>query len=248
VETDKMGEFSGGYAIVTGGTRGIGRAVSLALISQGAHVTAVYSGDDASAQKFLADAGAAAQIARLDVSDYAACEAFYKSYEERHGTLDILVNSAGVRRDGIVGMMKEEDWRRVVDINLTGSFNMSKFAVKIMMKKRYGRIISITSPVGRIGFAGQANYAASKAGQVGFTRALAKEVATRKITVNLVSPGFIDTDFISGLPPEQRKEYEAMVPMRRFGTPEEVASAVMFLAGGKASYITGATLEISGGL
>ena len=243
-----MGDFSGRYAIVTGGVRGIGRAVSLALIGQGAHVTAIYSSDDASAKKFLDEAGPGADAAKLDVSDYAACEAFFKTYEERSPSLDILVNSAGVRRDGIVGMMKEEDWRRTLDINLTGTFNMSKFAVKAMMKKRYGRIISVTSPIGRIGFPGQANYAASKAGQVGFTRALAKEVATRKITVNCVSPGFIDTDFISGLPPEQRKEYEAMTPMRRFGTPEEVASAVIFLAGDKASYITGATLEVTGGI
>jgi len=220
------------------------------LLGEGAHVTAIYSSDDDAAAKLRDEAGAgeALDTFKLDVSDFSACEAFYKSYEEKNPSLDILVNSAGIRRDGVVGMMKEDDWRRVMDINLSGSFYMSKGAVKIMMKKRYGRIISITSPIGRIGFAGQANYAASKAGQVGFTRALAKEVATRKITVNCVSPGFIATDFIGDLPEEQRKEYEKLVPMRRFGAPDEVAHAVLFLAGEKAAYISGATLEVAGGL
>jgi len=245
-----IGEHEGRNAIVTGGVKGIGLAVSLALLGEGAHVTAIYASDDAAAEKFReeANAGNMLETVKLDVSGYDACEAFYKTYEEKYKSLDILVNSAGIRRDSVVGMMKEEDWRRVLEINLSGSFNMSKFAVKVMMKKRFGRIISITSPIGRIGFAGQANYAASKAGQVGFSRALAKEVATRKITVNCVSPGFIDTDFIGDLPEEQKKEYAKQVPMRRFGAPEEVAHSVMFLAGEKAAYITGATLEISGGL
>ena len=245
-----MGEHEGQIAIVTGGIKGIGKAVSLALLAGGARVTAIYASDDQGAENFRkeANAGDKLETVKLDVSSYADCEQFYNTFEKNNASLDILVNSAGIRRDSVVGMMKEEDWRRVLEINLNGSFNMSKFAVKVMMKKRFGRIISITSPIGRIGFPGQANYAASKAGQVGFTRALAKEVATRKITVNCVSPGFIDTDFIGDLPEEQKKEYTKQVPMRRFGLPEEVAHAVMFLASGKAAYITGATLEISGGL
>jgi len=245
-----MGEHEGRNAIVTGGIKGIGRAVSMALLAEGARVTAIYAGDDKAADQFREEARAndMLETVKLDVSSYGACEEFYNSFEDKYKSLDILVNSAGIRRDSVVGMMKDEDWRRVMEVNLSGCFNMSKFAVKVMMKKRFGRIISITSPIGRIGFPGQANYAASKAGQVGFTRALAKEVATRKITVNCVSPGFIDTDFIGDLPEEQKKEYAKQVPMRRFGSPEEVAHAVMFLAGDKAAYITGATLEISGGL
>ena len=145
-------------------------------------------------------------------------------------------------------MMPEEDWLRVIDVNLNGSYNMAKFAVMLMLKKKYGRIIFITSPMAYLGFAGQANYAASKAGQIGLMRSLSKETAKRKITVNCVSPGFIDTELISGLSPEKKAMYQKMVPIARFGTPEEVAAAVLFLAGRQAAYITGSVLEINGGI
>ncbi len=244
-----MNDHTGQTAIVTGGTKGIGRAVCEALLKAGAKVTAIYSGDDSAAEDFFNNAdNKALQVVKLDVADYDACDRFYRDFEEKNDRLDILVNSAGIRRDSIVGMMKEEDWRRVMDVNLGGTFNMSKLAVKAMIKNKYGRIISITSPIGRIGFPGQANYAAGKAGQVAFTQSLSKEVAKRNITVNCVSPGFIDTAFIGDLPDKQREEYLKMVPMNRFGKPEDVAECVMFLAGPGASYITGATIEVTGGI
>ena len=168
--------------------------------------------------------------------------------EETHGEFQILVHCSGIRLDSIVGMMREDDWRKVIDTNLTGTFNMCKLAVQNLMRKRYGRIIVITSPIGRIGFAGQSNYAASKAGQVALVQSLSKEVASRKITVNCVSPGFIDTDFIGDLPEEQKKAYLGMVPLKRFGMPEEVAHPVLFLASAESAYITGSTLEVTGGL
>lgn len=244
-------DFDNQTAVITGGTKGIGRAVSEALLEAGAYVVAVFARDEEAAARFAGDNKAHAdrlETCQLDVSDYTACESFYSGLSKRREQLHILVNSAGIRRDGVVGMMKEEDWRRVMDVNATGTFNMSKLAVKAMLAHKYGRIISVTSPIGRIGFPGQANYAASKAAQVGFTRALAKEVATRNITVNCVSPGFIDTEFIAGLPEEQKKEYKKQVPMRRFGVPADVAGAVLFLASDNAAYITGATLDITGGL
>jgi 3-oxoacyl-[acyl-carrier protein] reductase len=247
-----MYDLKGKTAIVTGGTKGIGRAISEEMLNAGASVVAIYASSDEDAKRFADDNSEHSdrlEIVKLDVSDYKACEAFFKKFESgRDGGLQILVNSAGIRRDAIVGMMKEENWRRVIDINLTGTFNMSKFAFKSMMRKKYGRIISITSPIGQMGMPGQANYAASKAGQVGFSRSLAKEVASRKITVNCVSPGFIDTGFIDDLPEKQKEAYMAMVPMRRFGEPKEVAHCVMFLASDEAAYVTGATLEVNGGL
>lgn len=244
-------DFNGQKAIITGATRGIGRAVSRALLTGGATVIGIYGGNDAAAEEFknsCGDDAARLQLHKLDVSDYQAVEDFYRRVEEEFDTIDILVNSAGIRRDGALAMMKEEDWRRVIDVNLTGGYTMSKFGVQLMMKQKYGRIVSITSPMGHLGFAGQANYAASKAGQVGMMKSLSKEVAKRKITVNCVSPGFIDTDFLDGLSEAQVREYKKMVPARRFGRPEEVADAVLFLAGKNAAYITGSVLEITGGL
>jgi len=246
-----MDDFTGQKAIVTGATRGIGRAVAEALLAAGATVIGVYGGNETAAEDFAASCGTAAdrlQLHKLDVSDYQAVELFYGKVEEEFDTVDILVNNAGIRRDGVLAMMKEEDWRRVIDVNLTGGYTMAKFAVQLMMKQKYGRIIFITSPMGRLGFAGQANYAASKAGQVGLMKSLSKEVAKRKITVNCVSPGFIATDFLQDLSEPQLKEYKKMVPARRFGTPEEVADAVLFLAGRNAAYINGSVLEITGGL
>jgi 3-oxoacyl-[acyl-carrier protein] reductase len=246
-----MYNFSGQTALVTGGTRSIGGAISTALLQSGARVVAVYAGNAEKAEAFRAEQAAHGDrlfLEKLDVSDYAAVEKFFSAYNDKFGKLEILVNNAGIRRDAIVGMMSCEDWRRVIDVNLTGTFNMCKFGVQQMMSARYGRIINITSPCGHFGFEGQANYAASKAGQVGLTRSLSKETAKRKITVNCVSPGFIDTDLIADLPEDLAKKYKNDVPVKRFGTPEEVAHAVLFLAMKESAYINGATLEVTGGL
>ena len=200
-------DFKGQTALVAGGTRGIGRAISEAFLKAGAKVVATYLSNDEEAKKFKkanADRANFLDIYQFNVTDYESVENFYKKVEVKYESFQILVISSGIRSDSIVGMMKAEDWSRVIDTNLTGTFNLSKLAVQSMMRQRYGRIITLTSPIGKFGFAGQANYAASKAGQVAFTRSLSKEVASRKITVNCVSPGFIDTDFIGDLPEEQR--------------------------------------------
>lgn len=245
------GQFAGQVAVVTGATKGIGRAISEALLAHGATVLGLYGGDQAAADVFLAEARDQGQPLRLfccDVADATAVTTFYQTIEAEYEAIDILVANAGIRRDAVLAMMTESDWRRVIDVNLTGSFLMAKHAVMLMMKRRYGRIIFITSPMAHLGFAGQANYAASKAGQIGLMRSLSKETAKRKITVNCVSPGFIDTDLIAGLPPERRAEYQKLVPLGRFGTPAEVAHGVLFLASREAAYITGSTLEVNGGI
>lgn len=244
------GQFDQQVAIVTGATKGIGRAISVALLAQGATVIGVYGADQAAADQMQQQYNSAGRLRlhRCDVADYAMVNTLYSVIEEEFSSIDILISNAGIRRDGVLAMMPEEDWRRVIDVNLTGSYNMAKFAVMLMMKQKYGRIIFITSPMASLGFAGQANYAASKAGQIGMMRSLSKETAKRKITVNCVSPGFIDTELIAGLSSEKRAEYKKMVPLSRFGTPEEVADAVLFLAGRQAAYITGSVLEINGGI
>ena len=244
-------DFKGQTALVSGGTRGIGRAISEAFLKAGAKVVATYLSNHAEAKKFKqanADHASFLEIHQFNVTDYESVEKFYKEVEVKYKSFQILVISSGIRSDSIVGMMKAEDWSRVIDTNLTGTFNLSKLAVQSMMRQRYGRIITLTSPIGKFGFAGQANYAASKAGQVAFTQSLSKEVASRKITVNCVSPGFIDTDFIGDLPEEKRKAYKEQVPLKRFGTPEDVTYPVLFLASKEADYITGSVLEVTGGL
>lgn len=246
-----MLEFAEKKAVVSGATRGIGRAITLGLLHQGASVIGLYGGDKASAEAMRAECaefGERFSLSQLDVSDYEAVSAFFGGLESSWQTLDILVNNAGVRRDAILPLMKEADWRRVIDVNLTGGYNMCKFAVPLMLQQKYGRILFVTSPMGHLGFAGQTNYAASKAGQVGLMKSLCKEVAKRKITVNCVSPGFIATDFIGDLPEAQAREYRKMVPAGRFGTAQEVAEAALFLLSDRAAYINGAVLEITGGL
>ncbi|MBP5671547.1 MAG: 3-oxoacyl-ACP reductase FabG [Victivallales bacterium] len=243
--------FENRTAIVTGGSRGIGAATVKAFLQAGATVVAVYSSNDEAANAFkvsLGELAANLTLAKLDVADYAQAEDFFRQFDESHPTLDILVNSAGIRRDGVAAMMSEESWRAVIDVNLTGAFNMSKLAIQRMMGKRYGRIVHVTSPSGRMGIEGQSNYAASKAGLVALAKSISKETARRNITVNCVSPGFIDTDFISNLPPEQLDAYRKSVPMKRLGKPEEVAQAILFLASEESAYITGSVLEITGGL
>jgi 3-oxoacyl-[acyl-carrier protein] reductase len=243
-------DFSGQKAIVTGATRGIGRAIAEAFLAAGATVIGTYGSNDQDARKFseAGDWGERLQLHRCDVADHLAVEKLYQQIEEQYDSIDIMVSNAGIRRDAVTAMMKQEDWQRVIDVNLTGTFNMAKQAVLLMLKKKYGRIIFITSPMAHLGFAGQANYSASKAGQIGMMRSLSKETAKRKITVNCVSPGFIDTELLDDLSDEQLKEYKKVVPMRRFGKPTEVADAVLFLASDKAAYITGSVLDVNGGL
>jgi len=246
-----LNTFTNQKAIITGATKGIGKAITEALLTHGATVLGLYSGDEAAALSFAAahhDAGERLHLHRVDVSDYQAVAAFCRATEEQFDTIDILINNAGIRRDAVLAMMRPEDWQRVLDVNLSGGYNMCRCALPLMLKQKYGRIIFITSPMGHLGFAGQSNYAASKAGQIGLMKSLSKEVAKRKITVNCVSPGFISTDLIADLPEEQMKEYKKLVPAGRFGTPEEVADAVLFLAGKNAAYINGAVLEVTGGL
>ena len=237
--------------VVTGGTRGIGRAVSRRFLDSGATVVATYTANSDAADAFRASAGPAADrlhLRQFDVEQYEQAKAFYGELEKEHKNFTVLVNNSGIRRDAVLAMMPVDDWQKVLDVNLTGAFNMSKLAVLLFMSNRYGRIITMTSPSGRFGFEGQSNYAASKAGLVAMTRSLSKEVASRGITVNCVSPGFIDTDFIADLPDKLRKDYLAAIPMKRFGTPDEVAAAVLFLASREADYITGSVISIDGGM
>jgi 3-oxoacyl-[acyl-carrier protein] reductase len=243
--------FEGQSVVVTGGTRGLGRAITLAFLEAGARVHATYQANEAAAQALAAGCGAPERLAlhRFDVADAEAVESFWAQMEAREPEgIQVLVANAGIRRDAVVGMMRAEDWRRVIDTNLTGSFLMCKLAVHNMMQRRYGRIVLVTSPAAHVGFPGQASYSASKAGQIGLMRSLAREVARRRITVNCVSPGFLDTDLIGDLDEEVRARHKASIPMGRFGDPAEVAHAVLFLASRGASYVHGATLEVTGGL
>jgi 3-oxoacyl-[acyl-carrier protein] reductase len=245
-----MLRYQGQTVIVTGATRGIGAAIAKAFLNEGALVIGTYRGNREAADAFAASLPEDQSLVlhAFDIADYASVEAFYKTIEADHPAIDVLVNNGGIRRDAVAAMMKEEDWRGVIDTNLTGAFQMSKFAIQNMMRQRKGRIVNISSPMSREGFAGQSNYAASKAGLEGMTRSICKEVATRGITVNCVSPGFIDTDLLIDLDESTRKTYKKMVPVRRFGKPEEVAAAVLFLASEEAAYITGSVLDIAGGL
>jgi 3-oxoacyl-[acyl-carrier protein] reductase len=244
-----MFDFSGRTAIVTGGTKGIGKGICTDLVNAGCHVIALFSSDERAAEACKQDMDSKHfEIIKCDVSDYESVEQLFNTFDKNDISIDILVNNAGIRRDSVLAMMKPQDWQKVIDINLTGVYNMSKFAVMNMMKKRYGRIISITSPGREYGFEGQANYSASKAAIVAMSKSLSKEVAKRKITVNCVSPGFIDTELIGDLPEELVKSYKKMVPMKRFGKIEEVSPVVLFLASEKASYITGSVFDVDGGL
>jgi len=246
-----MFDFKGKVALITGATRGIGKAIATAFLTSGATVLGVYGSDRKAADLFKDGCGPLARDLHLfqcDVADSKQVQDLFANIEAQFDTIDVLVNNAGIRKDGVVAMMPQEDWQRVIDVNLTGTFNMAKQAVLLMVKRKYGRIINITSPMASMGFAGQANYAASKAGQIGMMRVLSKEVAKRKITVNCVSPGFVDTEFLSDLTEERAAGYKKMIPMNRFGQPEEIAAGVLFLASEAAAYINGAVLDINGGL
>ena len=245
-------DLAGQIAVVTGGTRGIGAAVSRALLEAGASVRAVYRRDDAAARAFADDQPlhrARLSVHKLDVADPEAVERFWNETEAAvAGGVQILVNNAGIRRDAIVGMMSAEDWNAVLDTNLSGSFHMSKHAVRSMMRRKYGRILFVTSPAAEHGFAGQGNYAASKAGQIGLMRALAREVAKKGITANCVSPGFVETEFIADVSEDVKKSHLAMVPLGRYGTPQEIAWAVVTLCAPEATYVNGSVLEVTGGI
>lgn len=244
-------DFKDQVILVTGGTRGIGRGIVESFLKAGATVWATYAHNDLAANEFKESQtafGDRLKLAKFDVTDSAGIKTFFALLEETSGRLDVLVNNSGIRKDNMLAMMPDEDWNSVLNTNLGGTFLMSKNAVPLMMKNRYGRIINMSSIGGRLGLPGQANYAASKAGQEAMSKVLSKELGKRGITVNNVLPGFIETELIADLPPEQVKEYKKQVPLKRFGKIEEVAAAVMFLASKDAAYITGASLEITGGL
>ena len=246
-----MYDFKGQTIIITGGTRGIGRGIAESFLKAGAKVIATYSTNEAAAAQFKQDNRQFAEnidIQKLDVAKYEEVEKFFKYIDTNYGSFEVLVNNAGIRKDSILAMMKESDWHDVMNVNLAGTFFMCKFAVKILMRKRYGRIINISSVMERYAFEGQANYASSKAGLIALTKSLSKEVATRGITVNCVSPGFVATELIQDLPEKLREAYMTRIPLKRFGSTEEVATCVLFLASKEASYVTGSTLEVSGGL
>ena len=243
--------LQGKCALVTGGSRGIGRAVCLELARQGARVAVNYVGNAAAAEETVRACealGAEAFAIQADVADAAACEAMVKEVLARFGRLDILVNNAGVTRDGLMPMMKEADWDAVLDTNLKGAFHCMKAAYRPMMKQKYGRVVNLTSIVGLRGNAGQANYAASKAGLIGLTKSMAKELAGRNVTVNAVAPGFIDTDMTAALPEKARESMLGTIPMGRLGQAEDVAKAVAFFAGDEAAYVTGQVLCVDGGM
>jgi len=246
-----MYDFKEQTIIVTGGTRGIGKAISESFLMAGAKVIVTYLTNEAAAAQFKQDNSQFAEnidIQKLDVAKYEEVEEFFKHIDTNYGSFEVLVNNAGIRKDSILAMMKESDWHDVMNVNLTGTFYMCKFAVMSLMRKRYGRIINVSSVMERYAFEGQANYAASKAGLIALTKSLSKEVATRGITVNCVSPGFIVTELIQDLPDKLRETYLARIPLKRFGDAEEVAACILFLASKEASYVTGSILEVSGGL
>jgi 3-oxoacyl-[acyl-carrier protein] reductase len=235
-------------ALVTGASRGIGRAIALHLASQGFTVvgTATSESGAAAISEALAPLGGRGLV--LNVNDAAACEAAVDAIVKADGGLQVLVNNAGITRDTLSMRMKDEDWDAVLDTNLTAVFRMSRAVMRTMMKQRYGRIINITSVVGASGNAGQANYAAAKAGVAGMTRSLARELGSRGITVNCVAPGFIATDMTEVLPEAQKAALLAQIPVGRLGAPEEIAAAVAFLASSQAAYITGSELHVNGGM
>ena len=246
-----MMNFAGKNALVTGGSRGIGRAICEELARGGANVVLCYAGRAEAAQETVTaceDLGAKALAVQCNVADEAQVKALMDAAVKEFGRIDILVNNAGVTRDGLVMMMKEADFDAVIDVNLKGAFNCCKAATKIMMKQRSGRIVNMSSVVGVAGNAGQANYAASKAGVIGITKSLSRELAPRNVTVNAVAPGFIETDMTDALSDKQREAISSRIACGRLGQPEDVANLVKFLASDEAGYITGQVICIDGGM
>ncbi|MBT3310164.1 MAG: 3-oxoacyl-ACP reductase FabG [Gammaproteobacteria bacterium] len=245
-----MSSLQGKVALVTGASRGIGQAIALKLGKMGATVIGTAT-SDAGAEKitaYMQEAGIQGQGMMLNVTDPDAITATIKQIADTHGAVTLLINNAGITRDNLLMRMKEEEWGDIMDTNLTSIFRVSKACLRGMMKARSGRIISITSVVGAMGNAGQSNYAAAKAGVMGFSKSLAREVASRGVTVNTVAPGFIDTDMTKSLPEEQKEALKVQIPAGALGQPEDIANAVAFLASDEASYVTGQTLHINGGM
>jgi 3-oxoacyl-[acyl-carrier protein] reductase len=245
-----VGEFAGRTAIVTGASRGIGRSIALELARQGATVigTATTESGATGISDALAQPGMKGRGAVLNVTDPVATDSFIDSIVKEFGGVNVLVNNAGITKDQLAMRMKDDEWDAVIDTNLKAVFRLSRAVLRPMMKARGGRIINITSVVGSSGNPGQANYAAAKAGVAGMTRALAREIGSRGITVNCIAPGFIDTDMTRVLPEEQRAALTAQIPLGRLGSPDDIAHAVVFLASPNAGYITGTTLHVNGGM
>jgi 3-oxoacyl-[acyl-carrier protein] reductase len=244
-----MFDLSGKVAIVTGASRGIGRAIATTLASRGAHVVAAARGENAAGTvTAIGEAGGRAETATVDVTDPSSVDSLIAGAIERHGRIDVLVNNAGITRDQLLLRMKRHDWDDVIATNLTSAFTCVQAVLKPMLRQRGGRIISISSVVGQMGNAGQANYAASKAGLIGFSKAVAREVASRGITVNVVTPGLVETDMTKAIADKAQGDWAAQVPLGRIGTPQDIAAAVCFLASDEASYITGHVLAVNGGM
>ncbi|MGL4515395.1 MAG: 3-oxoacyl-ACP reductase FabG [Shewanella sp.] len=239
--------LAGKVALVTGASRGIGRAIAETLVEAGAIVvgTATSEKGAAAIQEYLGDKGFGLV---LNVTDSQSVADLFDSIKEKAGDVDILVNNSGITRDNLLMRMKDDEWQDIIDTNLTSLFRLSKPVMRTMMKKRFGRIINIGSVVGTMGNAGQVNYSAAKAGLIGFTKSLAREVASRQITVNAIAPGFIQTDMTDELTEDQQKAIMSQVPMERLGQAQEIANAVLFLASDSAAYITGETLHVNGGM
>lgn len=243
--------LNGRIAIVTGASRGIGREIAKKLAALGATVIINYNGSAKQAEaveKEIGEMGGQARAMQCDVSDYDACGEFFKKVLAEFGRVDILVNNAGITKDGLFMAMSEEDFDRVLNVNLKGSFNCIRFAARPMMKQRYGRIVNMSSVVGIAGNAGQANYAASKAGIIGLTKSVAKELASRGVTANAIAPGLIETDMTDKLSDKVKAEMLGQIPLKRLGQPADVAAAVAFLVSDEAAYITGQVLQVDGGM
>jgi 3-oxoacyl-[acyl-carrier protein] reductase len=244
-----MFQLTGRVALVTGASRGIGRAIALKLAEQGAVVVAAARGDHAAdTAAAIAGHGGSAEAVALDVTDAGALEKLPGRIVERHGRLDIVVSNAGIARDQLLMRMKTEDWNEVIATNLTATFTLTQAAMRPMLKQRGGRIIAVSSVVGQMGNAGQTNYAASKAGLIGFAKALAREVASRGITVNVLAPGLIDTEMTRAVAAKAQVDWAAQIPLGRLGTVDDVAAAACFLASDEAAYITGHVLAVNGGM
>ncbi len=243
--------LEGKVAIVTGASRGIGRSVAIALAKAGAKVIINYAGNAAAAEEVqnqIAAAGGQSMVVQADVTDKDAVASMVKQTMATYGRIDILINNAGIARDNILMLMKEGDWDDVMNTNLKGIFLCTKTISRVMMKQKYGRIVNMTSVVGQTGNAGQSNYAAAKAGVIGFTKSIAKELSSRGITVNAIAPGFINTDMTAVLSDQAKADLVTQIPLGRLGSPEDIAAGVLFLVSDSANYITGQTLNIDGGM